>query len=160
MAGLRHDSIYNKLDDNLATTELDLSGSRSFSKTTARIDLAWNPTPSFGAYASWGQGFLPPATEELSHNPDRFGGFNNHLVPATSRGPEVGVRGAVSNTFTYDVAIFHLLTENDSGRYRVPSRPLETFYNNAGPSGRRLRAPLFSLRAPRLDYSAVVPRAS
>lgn len=73
MAGLRHDSIYNKLDDNLATTALDLSGSRSFSKTTARIGLAWNPTPSFGAYASWGQGFLPPATEELSHNPDRFG---------------------------------------------------------------------------------------
>jgi len=94
MAGLRHDSIYNKLDDDLATTELDLSGSRSFSKTTARIGLASNPTPSFGAYASWGPGFLPPATEELSRNPDRFGGFNNHLVPATSRGPEVGVRDA------------------------------------------------------------------
>ena len=136
MAGLRHDSIHNKLEDRLATSELDQSGSESFSKTTARIGLAWNPMPSFGAYASWAQGFLPPSTEELSHNPDGFGGFNNHLVPATSQGEEVGVRGAVSDTFTYDVAIFHLATDNDFGRYRVESRPLETFYNNTGTSSR------------------------
>ena len=136
MAGLRHDSIYNDLKDRLATADLDLSGNKSFAKTTARIGLAWNPTPSFGAYASWAQGFVPPGTDELSANPDRFGGFNNHIVPATSQGPEVGVRGAVSDTFTYDVAIFHLITDNDFGRYRVDSRPLETFYNNSGTSDR------------------------
>ena len=38
--------------------------------------------------------------------------------------------------FTYDVAFFHLTTENDFGRYRVPSRPLETFYGNLGDSRR------------------------
>ena len=136
MAGLRHDSIYNKLEDKLATAELNLSGSRSFAKTTARIGLVWNPTTSFGAYVSWAQGFLPPGTDELSANPDGFGGFNNHIVPATSQGPEIGMRGAVSHTFTYDVAVFHLRTDNDFGRYRVDSRPLETFYDNAGTSNR------------------------
>ena len=136
MAGVRSDSIDNSLDDNLATAELDLSGRKSFAKTTARLGVAWSPDPGFGAYASWGQGFLPPSTHELSANPDGFGGFNDHLVPATSQGEEAGVRGEVSHTLTYDVAVFHLLTENDFGRYRVESRPLETFYNNAGNSRR------------------------
>ncbi|MBZ5590580.1 MAG: TonB-dependent receptor, partial [Acidobacteriia bacterium] len=136
MAGVRYDSIDNSLDDNLVTPALDLSGRKSFSRTTARVGVAWNPIPSFGAYVSWAQGFLPPSTHELSANPDGFGGFNGHLVPATSRGGEAGVRGEVSNTFTYDVAIFHILTENDFGRYRVQARPLETFYNNAGASRR------------------------
>ncbi|MBZ5589455.1 MAG: TonB-dependent receptor, partial [Acidobacteriia bacterium] len=136
MAGLRNDSIDNRLDDNLAMPALDHSGRKSFSKTTARVGIAWNGGQGFGAYASWAQGFLPPATEGLAANPDGFGGFNQHLVPTTSRGEEVGVRGAVANTFTYDVAVFHLLTDNDFGRYRVASRPLETFYYNAGSSRR------------------------
>jgi len=135
-AGVRNDSIENRLDDNLATPQLDLSGRKSFGKTTARLGVAWNADESFGAYVSWAQGFLPPSTHELSANPDGFGGFNDHLVPATSHSEEAGVRGTVSHTFTYDVAVFHLLTDNDFGRYRVPSRPLETFYNNAGTSRR------------------------
>ncbi|MDD5562913.1 MAG: TonB-dependent receptor [Thermoanaerobaculaceae bacterium] len=136
MAGVRHDSISNTLADNLATPELDLSGRKSFAKTTGRIGVAWNPTPAFGAYISWAQGFLPPATEELANNPDRFGGFNEHLVPATSHGEEVGARGSLAGQLTYDVAVFRLLTANDFGRYRVESRPLETFYDNAGSSRR------------------------
>ncbi|OYW05704.1 MAG: hypothetical protein B7Z61_05185, partial [Acidobacteria bacterium 37-71-11] len=136
MAGVRHDSVSNTLDDNLATPELNLSGRKSFSKTTGRLGVAWNPVPDFGAYVSWAQGFLPPATEELANNPDRFGGFNEHLVPATSHGEEVGVRGSLSGKLTYDVAVFRLLTANDFGRYRVESRPLETFYDNAGSSRR------------------------
>ncbi len=151
LAGVRHDAIDNRLTDNLATPELDLSGRRSFSRTTARVGVAWNPTPAFAAYASWAQGFLPPATEELAANPDGFGGFNNHLVPATSHGEEVGVRGGVANAFTYDVSVFHLLTENDFGRYRVESRPLETFYDNAGASRRwGLEALLGCYPTPRL----------
>jgi len=73
-------------------------------------------------------------TEELARNPDSFGGLNNHLVPTTSRGEKVDLCAPVSDTFTCDVAIFRLLTDNDFGRYRVDSRPLETFYNSAGSS--------------------------
>ena len=136
MAGVRHDSVSNTLADNLATPALNLSGTKSFAKATARVGVAWNPVPDFGAYVSWAQGFLPPATEELANNPDRFGGFNEHLVPATSHGEEVGVRGSLPGKLTYDVAVFRLLTANDFGRYRVESRPLETFYDNAGSSRR------------------------
>jgi iron complex outermembrane receptor protein len=133
---VRNDRIRNELTDQLRIDGVDLSGNASFQKTTGRIGLAWNPNEHAGLYTSWGQGFLPPATEELANNPDRQGGFNKGLVPATSRGEEFGVRGDVAKRFFYDTAFFHLATENDFGRYRVPSRPLETFYRNAGSSRR------------------------
>ncbi len=136
LGSVRNDSVDNTLHDNLRIGGTDLSGEKSFSKTAGRLGVAWNPMPSFAAYASWAQGFLPPAIEELANNPDHFGGFNEALVEATSHGEEVGVRGAVANTFTYDVALFHLVTDGDFGRYRIPTRPLETFYQNAGASTR------------------------
>jgi iron complex outermembrane receptor protein len=134
--GIRHDRVHNQLTDNLQANGVDLSGSANFSKTTARAGASWNPRPSIGVYANWSQGFLPPATEELANNPDAMGGFNAHLVPATSMGQEVGVRGVLSKQFSYDLTLFHLSTDNDFGRYRITSRPLETFYQNAGSSRR------------------------
>ncbi|MCG6964382.1 MAG: TonB-dependent receptor [Acidobacteria bacterium] len=134
--GARHDSIRNRLDDHLAVGGVNLSGNADFSKTTARAGIAWNYKPNLGFYASWGQGFLPPATEELANNPDSLGGFNQHLRPATSRSEEIGARGNVGDSFAFDVALFRLLTSDDFGRYRVTTRPLETFYRNAGFSRR------------------------
>ncbi|HEY3382496.1 MAG TPA: TonB-dependent receptor [Vicinamibacterales bacterium] len=133
--GLRLDRIRNELTDKLEAGGVDLSGEASFGKTTGRLGVAYNPRADIGVYASWGQGFLPPATEELANNPDHQGGFNLSLVPATSRGEEFGVRGG-ANGFAYDVAFFHVNTDNDFGRYRVKNRPLETFYQNAGSSRR------------------------
>jgi iron complex outermembrane recepter protein len=135
MLGLRYDWMDNTLTDNLKANGVDLSGSTTFSKVTGRIGAAYNPEPDIGIYASWGQGFLPPTTEELSNNPNAQGGFNQNLVPATSQGEELGVRGAVHG-LAYDVAFFHLDTMNDFGRYRVKSRPLETFYGNLGATNR------------------------
>jgi iron complex outermembrane receptor protein len=135
MLGLRTDMINNQLTDNLKAGGVDLSGEASFNKTTGRLGVAYNPRTDVGFYASWGQGFLPPATEELGNNPDALGGFNKNLVPATSQGEELGVRGGV-NGLAYDVAFFYLHTDNDFGRYRVKSRPLETFYGNLGTSRR------------------------
>jgi len=135
MLTLRNDRIHNKLTDALQAGGVDLSGTKTFSKTTVRVGVSFNPREDVGLYASLGQGFLPPATEELANNPDQMGGFNVHLLPATSLGQEVGVRGG-TRFVTYDVAFFHLTTDNDFGRYRVPSRPLETFYGNLGASRR------------------------
>jgi iron complex outermembrane recepter protein len=134
--GVRYDDINNRLTDNLRLGDVDRSGEASFAKTTARVGLAWEVTPDFGVYASVGQGFLPPATEELANNPVAQGGFNEGLKPATSLGEEIGIRGGLGSAFSYDVALFHLSTTDDFGRYRMPERPLETFYRNAGDSTR------------------------
>ncbi len=136
VAGARHDRITNRLDDHLKEGGVDLSGEADFSKTTARAGVAWDLRPELGLYASWGQGFLPPATEELANNPDSLGGFNQGLRAATSRSEELGARGVLGHAFAYDAAVFRLLTDDDFGRYRIPSRPLETFYRNAGSTRR------------------------
>jgi len=136
MAGLRWDRTTNALDDKLEAGGVDRSGDANYEKATARVGLTWNPRKDLGLYASWGQGFLPPATEELANNPEAFGGFNSALVPATSNGVEVGARGALAHGLSYDLALFHLRTEDDFGRYRIPTRPLETFYGNLGATRR------------------------
>jgi len=134
--GVRWDRNTNRLDDKLKAGGIDRSGDANFDKATGRVGVTWNPNPSLGLYASWGQGFIPPATEELANNPAAFGGFNTNLVPATSQGWEIGARGVLRGSLSWDLAAFRLDTEHDFGRYRVPGRPLETFYGNLGASRR------------------------
>jgi len=133
---LRYDRVTSKLDDHLQAGGADLSSDVAYEKATGRFGLTWNPRPDFNLYASWGTGFLPPGTEELVNNPYAYGGFNTRLVPTTSSGEEIGARGSLANSFTYDIALFHLASKNDFGRYRMASRPLETFYGNVGATRR------------------------
>jgi iron complex outermembrane receptor protein len=132
----RYDRITNALDDHLQAGGVDLSGSVAYKRATGRIGVTWNPRADFGLYASWGTGFLPPGTEELVNNPYALGGYNTTLVAATSSGEEIGARGSIGKSLSYDIALFHLATKNDFGRYRIADRPLETFYGNVGSSKR------------------------
>ncbi len=137
MACFRFDDIQNKLTDQLRNP-YDLSGNADFSKTTARVGVDYSPLPDITLFANWGQGFLPPATEELAQNPEHFGGFNTHLTYATSEGFEIGSRGLVGSSITYELTAFTMTTENDFDRYRItdPLRNQETFYRNVGSSKR------------------------
>jgi iron complex outermembrane receptor protein len=135
-ASARYDRVTNKLDDQLQAGGTDLSGDVAYKRPTGRLGLTWNPAADFGLYASWGTGFLPPGTEELVNNPFALGGYNTALVAATSSGEEVGARGSIGRSLNYDVALFYLDTKNDFGRYRIVTRPLETFYGNVGSTHR------------------------
>jgi iron complex outermembrane receptor protein len=132
----RYDRVTNKLADHLQAGGVDLSGNVAYKRPTGRVGVTWNPAADFGLYASWGTGFLPPGTEELVNNPYALGGYNTGLVAATSTGEEVGARGRLGETLSYDIAVFHLATANDFGRYRMVGRPLETFYGNVGSTRR------------------------
>ena len=136
LVSLRHDRIRNQLEDRLKAGGLDLSGERTFGRTSGRVGVSFAATRGLDLYASWGQGFLPPATEELYANPDALGGFNTNLVPASSSGGEVGARGSFGRQLTYELSVFHLTTKDDFERYRIPGRPLVTFYHNAGDTRR------------------------
>ncbi len=133
---LRYDKVTNRLEDHFKAGGIDLSGNVSFERATGRVGLTWNPAADFGLYASWGTGFLPPGTEELVNNPYALGGYNTQLISASSSGEEIGARGTVGPSLIYDVAFFYLTTEHDFGRYRMSSRPLETFYGNVGSTTR------------------------
>ena len=136
LANIRFDQISNHVSDSLKLDGLDLSGERIFHRATGRVGVSFSPNRAVGFYASWGQGFLPPATEELYANPDALGGFNVHLKPATSWGYEGGAHGSIRNSLYFQIEGFHLKTADDFERYRIDSRPLETFYNNAGKTSR------------------------
>lgn len=134
---LRYDDIHNELKD-LIKENYDHSGNADFSKTTGRVGVSYSLMDEANIYANWGQGFLPPATEELAQNPYDFGGFNTHLVPATSNDYEIGCRGYIANSLYYDVTGFYLNTKNDFDRFRITDslRAQETFYRNVGSSDR------------------------
>ncbi|MEO8512639.1 MAG: TonB-dependent receptor [Ignavibacteria bacterium] len=146
MLCLRYDQMTNKLTDNLKNP-VDLSGDKNFNRATGRIGLTYTPAKNMNIYANWGMGFLPPATEELIANPDAFGGFNQNLTFATSQGPELGIRSFIGKKLYFDLAGYYLETKDDFDRFRVPSRPYETFYTNAGQS-RRIGAELFAKITP------------
>jgi iron complex outermembrane recepter protein len=135
LVSLRYDLMSNKLTDKMNRSQL-LSGSADFNNVTGRLGLVYNLSNSFNIYANIGQGYLPPATEELINNPVSFGGFNKDLKPATSLGEELGIRGYAGNSLYYDFTVFYMNTDNDFYRFRMPSRPLETFYGNVGSSRR------------------------
>ncbi len=136
MAGARYDYIFNKLEDHPFKGNPDLSGHKRFQQATARAGAAWAWSPRLNLYANWGQGFLPPSTEELINNPLAYGGFNQDLVAAISSGEEVGARGVMGRSLSYELCGFLLETENDFDRYRLTSRPGLTFYRNSGSSRR------------------------
>jgi len=148
MVSFREDGIQNKLTDELKDP-YDLSGSADFSKMTARIGVDYAASQQVSFFANWGQGFLPPATEELAQNPDHFGGFNTHLTYATSQGFEVGSRGLVLGSVEYEMTVFSMTTDNDFDRYRItdPLRNQETFYRNIG-SSRRYGVELYGAYSP------------
>lgn len=132
----RYDHMGNQLQDNMRVDGTDHSGDQNFQHGTARVGVSYSPRKDLTLYSSWGQGYIPPATEELEANPAGIGGFNMTLKPATSQGEDVGVRGSIGPHFSYDAGYFHLDTKNDFERYRIADRPLETFYDNAGESTR------------------------
>ena len=136
MINVRYDRVDNRLDDHLQSGGVDLSGDARFQRVTARVGVTYAPTSTLSLYGNIGQGFLPPATEELDANPVQIGGFNTGLRPALSWGGEVGARGALGRTVLFDVSWFALNTDRDFDRYRVATRPLETFYRNAASSRR------------------------
>ncbi len=137
MFSVRYDKIHNELEDKLKSP-YDLSGNEDFSKATGRVGVTYSPYNALNLFINWGQGFLPPATEELAQNPDQFGGFNTHLTYSTSNCIDVGARGNLLQYLYYDVTVFYLNTENDFDRYRItnPLRTQETFYRNIGASKR------------------------
>ncbi|MCX7833925.1 MAG: TonB-dependent receptor [Ignavibacteria bacterium] len=139
----RYDYVYYKLDDKLKNPR-DLSDTRNYDRITGRVGISYTPLPNLNIYADFGQGFTPPSIEELANNPKSFGGFNPDLTYAKSNGFEFGVRGDVfSKKFNYEATFFYLKTDNDFNRFRIPGRPLETFYRNTDSLGNSLGSERF-----------------
>jgi len=136
MAGGRYDVITNRVRDLLDPAT---SYQKDFKRATARAGLAWAASEPLNLYANVSTGFLPPATAELANNPEGFSGINRDLTFSTSIGEEVGARGVLPHALSYEVAVFHLQTKDDIGRFRLPpstGRGGIDFYRNVGDTKR------------------------
>ena len=136
LVGLRRDRVDNSLKDKLRLGGLNLSGDMDFTKTTGKVEVTYIYSPSSSLFASWGDGFTPPSTRELLANPFRTGGFNWRLRPSISRGWEIGSRGFLWDRVRYDATLYYTDYHDETERYAVAGRPMETFSRNAG-SARR-----------------------
>lgn len=142
MGSLRLDNIHNELTDQVVTDTPNNSGSADFSNVTGRLGFTYSPLREMTLYGSWGQGFIPPSTDELitnPNNPPHYGGFNSNLAAATSNSYEVGARGILNENINYEATGFYMTTKNDFDRYRLnPYGNGEegTFYKNIGATKR------------------------
>lgn len=134
---LRYDKLHNDLHDKLNTT-YNLSDTADFNRYSVKIGGSYSFSESVNLFANWGQGFIPPATEELASNPVSFRGFNKNLVPATSVSQEIGLRGYLGEHLFYDVTAFYMTTDKDFFRYKLTETRgnQEVFYGNTGSSKR------------------------
>jgi iron complex outermembrane receptor protein len=152
---IRYDKIHNELTDALDSTA---TGNADFNRATGRIGVTYSPMKEINFFANWGQGFLPPATDELLNNPNSWGGFNTSLTFSTSNSYDLGIRGALmKNNLYYDLSGFYETTSNDFDRFRifVPGRNLLDFYRNVG-STRRIGLEFYGAYFPVQDLELQV----
>jgi iron complex outermembrane recepter protein len=136
IGNLRFDNMNNKLTNKLMGADSSTT-SKDFSNISLRLGASYNFLDELTAFVNWGQGFIPPSTEELANNPEGYSGFNNHLTEATSDCYEVGARGFFYDIFYYEITGFVMETKNDFFRFKQSGRGnQEVFYGNAGNSKR------------------------
>jgi len=136
IGNIRYDDMKNQLTNKMMALD-SAETSKDFSKTSGRVGISYSFMDELTVFANWGQGFMPPSTEELANNPEGYSGFNTHLVPATSSSIEFGARGFFGDKINYELTGFVMKTEDDFFRFKQSGRGnQEVFYGNAGNSKR------------------------
>jgi outer membrane receptor protein involved in Fe transport len=109
LAGARYDRDRVGMGESLPDPSYD--DSRHFSELSLRGGATWSFVSALALYASYGEGFLPPTSEELFAYPGF--GSNPDLDPEDSRSYEVGLRGRWANGRAFDVGWFRIDTDDE-----------------------------------------------
>ncbi len=120
-AGLRYDNIHFRSRD---LTKPGTKASRTFTATTPKIGITYQPLDAISFYGTYSKGFETPIIGELRVVPGGAFGFNNNLDPQRSTNYEVGSRGQVGGRVSYELALFHQIIDD-------MINPLGTFPNNS-----------------------------
>ncbi|HVY83265.1 MAG TPA: TonB-dependent receptor, partial [Steroidobacteraceae bacterium] len=134
--GVRHSEVkFDSQDHFITPTNLDDSGSVTYSATSPVAGLVYKARPWLHLYASYGQGFQTPLGSELAYRADGSPGLNLALRPARSDNTEVGAKLRFGPDLTGEVTAFQALTDNEI----VVNTSLggRSTYQNAGRTRRR-----------------------
>jgi iron complex outermembrane receptor protein len=140
MAGARYD--HDRVGLNEAVPDPANDDSRRFSELSLRGGATWSPDDHHALYVSYGEGFLPPTSEDLFAFPGF--GSNPGLEPEDSRSYEVGFRGRWSHALRLDAGLFRIDTEDEI--VFDPDSPIGPFGANVNAGRTRRQGVEISLR--------------
>jgi iron complex outermembrane receptor protein len=115
--GVRSGRVEFRSDDHyIVGSNLDDSGSMSYSYTNPVAALQWRASDELHLYVSAGRGFESPTFNELAYRPDGSAGFNTELKGQSSTQVELGAKWrAAALGLSVDAAVFEARTQDEIG---------------------------------------------
>ena len=127
LGGLRFDRLTFRTEAPTAAQ----SGDRTFQSFSPSIGINYQRS-NYTVFTNLSTSFEAPTTTELVNRPGSGNGFNPDLKPEQTVGLEAGIRGSNdTNSFQYDVTVFHLWIQDLLFPYQLSSNG-PTFYRNQG----------------------------
>ncbi|MEN8817189.1 MAG: TonB-dependent receptor [Nonlabens sp.] len=129
--GIRFD--YNKLaavDEFLE--DGDDSGEITLNGINPSAGVSYAFAKANNLYINLATSFETPALSELSANPNGDRGFNENLEAQKATNYELGIKGQLTKVISYQVALFHIDTQDDLVPFELAAFPDRTFFRNAG----------------------------
>lgn len=139
VGGLRYSQVRFKVSDHLRSGGIDASGRRNFAQTTGLGGIRYSPVPWANVYLTVGQSFETPTGSEFRNPLTASGaGLNPGIQPQKSTNYEIGVKGALGETFYYDVALYRQHFTDELLRFSTgftgPCNIFAPCFRNAGKS--------------------------
>ncbi len=136
--GLRADNVKFEVRDRLiGGTNPDDSGERTLHAVTPYVGIVSRIADDRSIYANIASAFETPTATELGNQPDGSAGINEQLAPQKSITYEVGSKGAIGRTFSYDVALFSTRVRDELVPYEIRGSVGRRYFRNAGRTSRR-----------------------
>lgn len=127
--GGRYDNVKYEVSDRTGTAG---SGQRTFKEFSPMIGINWALREAVKLYANISRSFDPPATTELA-NPDGPTGFNQNLESQTATNYELGIKGLITGSLRYELALFHIDVRDEIVPFELEGSG-QSFFENAGNS--------------------------
>ncbi len=132
-AGVRYDVVnFDVKDHFFANAGGDETGDVTFHEWNPRVGILWSLNQGINLYANYTTSFETPGTADFA-NPNG-GGLNPDLKPQTADNYEIGIKGLLPGSVSYDITVFHINVDDELVSFELPAQPDRKFFENAGKS--------------------------
>lgn len=130
--GLRYDYATFEHDQHLTGANLISDTTVSFSQLSPKLGFVFDITDNHHLYGSYRRGFRAPSAGTLfDADADER---STDLEPTTIDSYELGIRGNITDSLSYDLSVYYMDKKNDIITFRDPNNPALDFKSNNGRS--------------------------
>ena len=130
--GLRYDYATFEHDQHLSGANLISDTTVSFSQLSPKLGFVYDVTENHHLYGSYRRGFRAPSAGTLfDADADER---STDLEPTTIDSYELGIRGNIIDSVSYDLTVYYMDKKNDIITFRDPNNPALDFKSNNGRS--------------------------